>query len=249
MQQQKQEWFATWFDSEYYHLLYNNRSEEEAQEFIQKLAAQLQLPAHAAVLDLACGKGRHSRTLQQLGYDTTGVDLSPQSIAYAQQYQADTLHFAVHDMRNVLAVNYFDAVLNLFTSFGYMQTQHQNQQVATAMYAAAKPGALLVIDFLNAHKLLQQFATPVNYTEQRGDVCFNITKFVKDGRIFKQIQITENNAELGTFQEQVQLLQLADFVQLFNGKAKLLAHYGSYNLSPYSAMESDRLIMIFQKDK
>jgi 2-polyprenyl-3-methyl-5-hydroxy-6-metoxy-1,4-benzoquinol methylase len=249
MQQQEKEWFATWFDSEYYHLLYKNRSTEEAENFIRNLCGALQLPIGAQVLDLACGKGRHSRTLHQVGYVTTGVDLSEHSIAYAKQYETNGLQFAVHDMRAVLAVNYFDAVFNLFTSFGYMQTQRQNKQVASAMLAAVKPGGLIIVDFLNAEKLMHQFQKPQSYTEQRDTLSFDITKFIEEGKIFKKIIVKENHAINGEFQEQVQLLRLQDFTALLSHNAGLVAHYGSYSLDAYSPMQSDRLVMIFRKNK
>ena len=64
---------------------------------------------------MACGKGRHAIYLNQKGYDVTGIDLSPQSIAIAKESENEKLHFAVHDMREVFQANTFDFVLNLFT--------------------------------------------------------------------------------------------------------------------------------------
>ena len=59
------EWFAEWFDTTYYHTLYKNRNDEEAEQFISKLLSFLNLKENASVLDLACGKGRHSVTLNK----------------------------------------------------------------------------------------------------------------------------------------------------------------------------------------
>ena len=53
-------WFATWFDSPYYHLLYKNRDEKEAQVFIDNLIEKLQLKKGSKLIDIACGKGRHA---------------------------------------------------------------------------------------------------------------------------------------------------------------------------------------------
>ena len=66
-------WFASWFDTDYYHLLYKNRDLSEAKSFVGNLCSELKLPQGSKVLDLACGKGRHSRTLHSLGYQVTGV--------------------------------------------------------------------------------------------------------------------------------------------------------------------------------
>ena len=61
------QWFESWFDTEYYHMLYNKRNDEEAEAFISGLFAALQLREGMKVADIACGKGRHSKTLNELG--------------------------------------------------------------------------------------------------------------------------------------------------------------------------------------
>ena len=129
---QKKEWFAEWFDTPYYHILYKSRDNHEARVFIKSLVGLLQLPEASSVLDLACGKGRHSITLNEFGYKVLGVDLSAQSIAHANQFSNSSLSFAVQDMREPIQSKRFDAVFNLFTSFGYFSSKHENEKVCQA---------------------------------------------------------------------------------------------------------------------
>ena len=75
-----QNWYASWFDTPYYHILYKDRGYDEAQAFMRALMAYLKPKDSAKILDLACGKGRHSVFLNSLGYNVTGVDLSKNSI-------------------------------------------------------------------------------------------------------------------------------------------------------------------------
>ncbi|MFN3940966.1 MAG: YkgJ family cysteine cluster protein, partial [Chitinophagales bacterium] len=82
-------------------------------------------PAVSKILDLACGKGRHSIYLNQLGYDVTGADLSENSIKEASKFANEKLHFKVHDMRIPFEEKY-DAIFNLFTSFGYFENDADN---------------------------------------------------------------------------------------------------------------------------
>ena len=110
-------WFATWFNSPYYHILYKHRNLAEAAQFIDNLIGYLQPDQGTTMLDLACGRGRHSLYLCQKGYTVTGVDLSPANIRKAQTIQCGNLDFAVHDMRKVFRPGYFDYVFNFFTSF------------------------------------------------------------------------------------------------------------------------------------
>src|SRR5258707_9221558 len=98
-------WYKEWFNSPFYHKLYFERDEEEAKAFLNKLIEHLR-PRHGSrMLDLACGRGRHSRILASLGFDVSGIDLSPDSIAYAKKYEFEKLHFYIHDMRLPFWIN------------------------------------------------------------------------------------------------------------------------------------------------
>src|SRR5690554_6600617 len=129
MAKQKAEWFETWFDTPYYHILYQNRDFSEAEKFINNLLDYLKLPKDANCLDLACGKGRHSVFLNKKGLQVTGVDLSENSIQEAKPFENETLKFDTHDMREVYKKNTYDIVFNLFTSFGYFDSSEDNLKV------------------------------------------------------------------------------------------------------------------------
>ncbi len=74
MQMPDKSWYKDWFNSDYYHLLYQHRDEDEATRFITKLIEYLKPAAGSTMLDVACGKGRHSKALAEMGYDVTGMD-------------------------------------------------------------------------------------------------------------------------------------------------------------------------------
>ena len=76
------EWFESWFDTKYYHLLYKDRNEDEARTFISNLISDLNVSHDSKILDLCCGKGRHSKFLNSKGYHVVGADLSNQSIEF-----------------------------------------------------------------------------------------------------------------------------------------------------------------------
>ena len=82
-----QEWYKDWFNSSYYHKLYFERDETEAQRFISKLVDHLQPAKSSRMLDISCGRGRHSRFLASKGFEVTGIDISFDSIAYAKQFK------------------------------------------------------------------------------------------------------------------------------------------------------------------
>src|SRR5437762_12121241 len=122
-------WYKDWFNSPFYHKLYFERNEEEAKQFIHKLIGFLQPQPGSLMLDAACGRGRHSRILAEMGFEVTGFDLSFENIKYAKLSEqsagsrGDDPEFYQHDMRYTLRANYYDFVFNFFTSFGYFATK------------------------------------------------------------------------------------------------------------------------------
>ena len=128
------DWFIDWFNTTYYHTLYQHRDESEACRFIDNLCAHLKIESGAKILDLACGKGRHAIHLAKKGYQTTGVDLAKQSIDKAKENTIANVSFDVHDMRNTYIKNGFDYVFNLFTSFGYFETKNENIEVQSTSH-------------------------------------------------------------------------------------------------------------------
>ena len=89
------------------------------------------------MLDLACGKGRHSIYLNKLGYNVIGADLSKNSIQFAKEFENNRLHFVEHDMRNPLEKKY-NAILNLFTSFGFFENDAEDIAIQTFSKAFSK---------------------------------------------------------------------------------------------------------------
>jgi SAM-dependent methyltransferase len=238
---EQKDWFASWFDTPYYHLLYQHRSEEEAQAFIERLVKFLDLDPQTEVLDLACGKGRHARTLHALGLQVLGTDLSEQSIHFAQQSATEGLRFLVHDMRKPLPNERFGAVFNLFTSFGYFDDTSDNQRVIDAIAEMLLPDGLLVIDFLNAQRVRDTLVA--SEIVQRGTITFEISREIAHGKVVKQIGFTDQDQRF-QYQEQVQLLRLDDFQELLQEQFDVRYTFGDYALNAYESSSSPRLILI-----
>ena len=74
-------WFKDWFNSPYYHQLYFKHDNVEATKFINKLIEYLKPAKESLMLDIACGRGRHSRILTAMGFDVTGIDLAVESLS------------------------------------------------------------------------------------------------------------------------------------------------------------------------
>ncbi|MEQ8908003.1 MAG: class I SAM-dependent methyltransferase [Vicingaceae bacterium] len=239
-------WFAEWFDSKYYHLLYDHRDFSEAESFIQRLFTYLKLnPKNTKVLDLACGKGRHALQVHQLGYAVTGIDLSTESIAHAKQFEEAGLTFQVGDMRSLGYREEVDLVLNLFTSFGYFKKEGENQKAIQSMARALKPNGILVLDYLNVKPVEERL--PTEEKIKKGGVEFLIDKYIESGFIVKDIAFEDKGVQ-SLHSEFVKLIGLADF-KAYTEEAGLEIKqvFGDYHLNPFQEGSSDRLILIAQK--
>jgi len=238
-----QNWFASWFDTPYYHILYKERNYREAQLFMDNLTHYLNLPEKAKVLDLACGKGRHAIYLNQLGFDVIGADLSENSIAEASKNSNSNLHFQVHDMREKMD-NQFDAIFNLFTSFGYFENDADNLKTLIAIKESLTEHGFAVIDFMNVNHVIANLVPEETKTVEGID--FHIKRYVKDGHIHKEIAF-EDQGQSFHFTEKVQALTLHDFQTMMEEAGiYLLDIFGNYKLKKFHKTESERLIMIFK---
>jgi SAM-dependent methyltransferase len=236
-------WFSSWFDTKYYHLLYKDRDNNDAQLFMKHLTNYLNLPENGTILDLACGKGRHALYLNSLGYKVTGADLSTNSIKHAKQFENDTLKFAVHDMRTDYHEK-FDAVFNLFTSFGYFEDENDNIKTLNAIQNSLSEYGFGVIDFMNVDFIIDNLVSEEIKTVEH--IEFHIKRYLKDNFIYKEIRFTDNNEDF-FFTEKVQAITLNDFkTYLQKANITLLDVFGDYKLSKFHTKTSQRLILIFK---
>lgn len=239
------QWFENWFNSPYYHILYRHRNYKEAEQFIDNLIGLLKPKSDARFLDLACGKGRHSVYLNKKGYQVTGIDLSPESISHASQFENESLQFYVQDMRRPFRINYFDHVLNLFTSFGYFEDQRDDLAVVNSVYKSLKSNGTFILDFLNVQKAVVGLIPEEVQTIE--GIQFRIVKKIEANFIVKHIYFTDKGKNYH-FQERVKMLTLNDFEKYFSiKKLKIVSLHGNYQLDEFDVNISDRLIIITQK--
>lgn len=244
MEHNSKSWFVNWFDSPYYDILYQHRDEKEAAFFIKNVVNFLEIPKNGKVLDLACGKGRHAFFLQKLGFEVMGLDLSKNKIKFAKEkYENDFLKFKVADMRENFGIK-VDAILNLFTSFGYFESESENLKVLENIKKSMHPKAVGVLDYFNANFVEKNLVT---YEEKKiGNLIFKIKRNITNqGFIEKEICL-EDHGKILNYKEKVKNLQKEDFEKYFEKMGlKIKNIFGDYSLKNFNKKTSERCILIF----
>jgi SAM-dependent methyltransferase len=239
------EWFSTWFDSPYYHILYKNRDLNEAENFISNLFKHLKPNNSSYIVDVACGKGRHAIQMNKLGFTVDAFDLSENSIKEAKKNENESLHFFVNDIRDSLKKDKYDFAFNLFTSFGYFSDEQDNYKAIKAIADSLTNKGTFVMDFMNANKVINNLV--INEEKIIEGITFEITREIKDNFIIKHIKFSDKSVNYH-FSERVKAISLSDFKAYFvSAGLNLIATFGNYNLDTFDINSSDRLIMIATK--
>ena len=160
-------WYETFFDEHYLKEYADGLTNERTQREVDFINSTLNLPqaapdttGGARILDLCCGHGRHTVELGAAGYSMVGQDLSAtfldlaKDAAAARNLQIQFIHAA---MRQIPFERELDAVINLFTAFGYFDDDAENQKVLDAVAKALKPGGKFLIDLLNTLRIIRDF--------------------------------------------------------------------------------------------
>lgn len=235
------EWFTDWFNTPYYHTLYKDRNDTDAQLFMKNMMSFLKIPKNAHLLDLPCGKGRHSNYLNSLGYKVTGLDLAENSIKEAKKNKNERLDFKVHDMRLPFNEKY-DAIFNLFTSFGYFDDDAVDISILQNIKNGLKKEGVFVFDFLNVEKVKNDLV--YNETKIVDGISFQITRNIEKGFITKNIQFFANDKN-HSYTERIKYLEEKQLKVYFQKVGlKIVRTFGDYHLNNFNSQTSNRLIFI-----
>lgn len=238
-------WFKSWFDTKYYHILYKHRNNEEASYFIRNVVNFLKIPSNSNVADIACGKGRHSLELSTYDLNVWGMDLSGNSIQFANENANERTEFSVHDMRYPFPKGNFDYIFNLFTSFGYFENSSEDYKCIENIASALKSGGFFVQDYLNAKTVVSNF--PQNEAKIIDDVEFGISKMLNGKFIEKHIHVKHNQYE-DEFMERVKMISKDELVHMYAKVGlELISVFGNYSLEDFDEDSSPRIILIAQK--
>jgi SAM-dependent methyltransferase len=242
-----QDWYTTFFDGPYLRFYAPILGPQATQTEVAAMRQWLRLDPGMAVLDLACGQGRHAVPLAGAGLQVTGQDLSPAMLQRARSAADDagvTVAWRQGDMRQIPEAGQYDAVLSVFSAFGYFAEDEDNVAVLSAVAKALKPGGRLLLDLNNRETALRQGTAQRAWERQDdGTVLLEGRQFdLLSGRMHIQLTRIEG-AEAETCDQWLRLYTLPELVGLLRGVGLAATGiWGDWDGQDYT-MESPRLIL------
>lgn len=241
-------WFQDWFETPEYLSVYRRRDDYDAGRLLALFLESARLAPGASILDLACGAGRHSLQLAAMGFNVTGVDLSNNLLRIAREHAAAemlTAEFIQEDIRSLNLSTKFSAVINVFTSFGYFESDEENFHLFTTAYRHLLKGGFFLFDYFNSYWLSRSLV-PLSYEEIEG-YSFHFKREVLNSRVLKHIEIV-NGSTVKKYMESVALYTPEQITaSLEQNGFRVLRLYGDYLGAPFESLTSARLVVLCQK--
>ncbi len=211
-------WYESTFSRDYL-TLYRHRNQDEANRDVDALLSLVHLQPDLPLLDLCCGAGRHLVALAQKGFGKlAGLDLSADLLAEARKKldEASIHHVKLvrSDMREIPWKEEFAAIISLFTSFGYFQTQQEDECVLASAHSALAPQGTLILDTLNREHVIASLIA--NETKTVGDKCIRIRRNLsRDGlRVKKETRVTQPGSPETIYRESVRMYQQSEIIEM-----------------------------------
>jgi SAM-dependent methyltransferase len=250
--QQSQPWYVAAFRADYL-TVYAHRDEADARRAVACCVRELRLAPGQRVLDLCCGAGRHLNVLGEQGIAAVGVDLSGDLLAAARTSGVARPLVRADALRLPFASESFDAVVNLFSSFGYFERTEQHQQMLSEAARVMEQGALALFDLMNPATVKSNLK-PETREERDGLTITAQRRIAPDPndpsaeRVEKRVHIRFSDGRETGYTESVRLFPQASFDRLLRASNMVpLRRFGDFDSSPFDPERSPRQIVIAKK--
>lgn len=245
-------WYASFFRGDYLEVYGHAFTAERAATEVGFVERALALRPGDAVLDLCCGQGRHAVLLAARGYRVTGQDLNRAYLDVAVEaartagVHIDTVHA---DMRVIPHDEPFEAIINMFTAFGYLESEADDLRVLRAAARALRPGGRLLMDLLNREWVVANYAEHDWHAGEDGTLYLERRQLdlasSRNHVTFTAVPPEGGRREIGG--HHVRLYTLTEMIGLLTTAGlRLVQVYGGFEDEPYS-ITTRRMIVVAEK--
>ena len=244
-------WYHTFFDEDYLKFWGFFTTSERTQSEVDFILQALDLPQEGRILDLCCGQGRHALEFARGGYQVVGLDLSETLLCHAQKQAKEqnlSVAFVRSDMRRIPFEEEFDAVVNIFTAFGYLEEDGEDEKVIRAVTKALKAGGKFLIDLQNHERLMRDFSHSHSTELPNGSLFLEECDFdILTGRIKTRWFLVDKSGER---KERTSTIRIYAFTELHrmlkSAGLQVKQVFGGFDGSDYK-MDSKRMIVLAEK--
>lgn len=241
-------WWQKYFD-EHYLKVYKDLERETSRE-VESILKMMDLKPKAKLLDLCCGYGRHSMEFAQRGLKVTGYDLSDFFIEKAKKDSADlglSIEFVKGDMRRLPFEQQFDAVVNIFTSFGFFDRESDDFKVTKGVSRALKKGGLFLLDLKNREHLIRNFQRK-RWKQEEDFVLLEDNFFdLFTSRWETTRTLLFGNGRKKEYSFSLRMYTFTEILNLLKKSGFILESvYGDFDFREYS-LDSPRMILVSRK--
>ena len=245
------EWYRSFFGSDYLHIyggeLTAERSEEEAGFVMRALG----LRPGDRVLDLCCGPGRHSVPLAAAGLSVTGLDMSDEYLGLAEEAARKagvSVRLVRGDMRELAFRGEFDAVVSMFTAFGYFESEDEDQRVLDGAAAALRPGGKLLLDLLSRDWVVANHVRSETRQAADGAAVREMREFDPvAGRSHVEFEMTDPDGQVRRAGHHIRLYVATEISRMLQQAGLVVERtYGGYDGSGLS-VDARRMVLVARK--
>ena len=245
----KEAWWEEYFGEDYLLIYSHKRDKEKSAKEVDFMEKALGLPQGARILDLCCGYGRHSLELSRRGYPVSGLDLSELFLRMAREEagaEGLKINLVRADMRQIPFKENFDAVINIYTSFGYFEEEEENQRVLNEIVRVLRKGGRFLFDSANRGHFPGKFKKTAvdDYPDKKIKVVWHNQASGGNWRL--KVEVFERGTRRERFLR-VTLYDLEEFTPMLEAAGmKVLEAYGDLKGTPYKK-DSGRLCVLSEK--
>jgi len=244
-------WWSTYFDEDYVRLYRPFLPAESTLEDAAGVVGMLGLPDGARVLDLACGWGRHSVALSRLGLKVTGLDRSPVLLDLARRSAIEveeSVEWVRGDMRHLPFRAAFDAVVSLFSSLGYFETEEEDAAVLAEVREALRPDGLFLMEIMHRDHIVREYVERDWWEGPGGAHVWVEREFDAVAGVSREWLRWRRGRITGEKHHTIRVRTATEWVRLLEGAGlRVVECYGGWDLSPFDR-HSERLVVVAHRD-
>jgi len=244
-------WYRSLFGKDYLRIYGPRLTPERTTREVEGIVRLLDLPEGNAILDLACGHGRHAIALAQRGYRVTGQDLSD---AFLERARSDAAAAGVDvrwvrgDMRSIPFAAEFDAVINVFTAFGYLESDSEDLKVLREVHKALKPGGQFLIEYIHHAGLLRRYRDANVERHDDGLIVVDESRFnLLNGRNEVRTTMCFTGGRSAEHRHSVRVYAVTELTRMLRDAGLgIRAVHGGLDGGPLT-LDSTRVVMVSEK--